>query len=123
MSVPISDSGLQEIEDRAQAATPGPWHARFLDDVHAANLVAVSTTPDVKRGCRWPEWDGSELVAATLVQFPEPYVTGPDDRWDANAVFIAHARSDVPRLLAEVRRLRALLDEARHGDVGSDGSC
>src|SRR4051794_37613525 len=101
MSVPIGDSELQEIESRAQAATPGPWHVRFLDDDAAANLVAVSTVPDTGRGERWPAWDDTEMVAATLVQFPKPYVAGPDDRWDENAVFIAHARSDVPRLLAE----------------------
>jgi hypothetical protein len=35
----------------------------------------------------------------------------PDDDQD----FIAHARQDVPRLLAEVRRLRALLGDERAG--------
>ncbi|MEV4159250.1 hypothetical protein [Nonomuraea dietziae] len=123
MSMPITDSELQEIDSRAQAATPGPWHVRFLDDDAAANLVAVSTVPDTGGGERWPEWDNSEMVAATLVQFPKPYVASPDDRWDENAAFIAHARSDVPRLLAEVRRLRALLESAHHDDADDGRSC
>jgi hypothetical protein len=116
MSAPISDGELHEIENRAESATPGPWYVRFLDDDAAANLVAVSTMPDDGEGRRWPEWEDRELVAATLVQFPTPYVAGPDDRWDENAAFIAHARSDVPRLIAEVRRLRALLENQRHDD-------
>ncbi|MGV9302516.1 hypothetical protein ACWDLG_04000 [Nonomuraea sp. NPDC003727] len=123
MSVPIGDSELQEIESRAQAATPGPWYVRFLDDDAAANLVAVSTVPDVGEGKRWPAWNGSEVVAATLVQFPRPYVAGPDDRWDENATFIAHARSDIPRLLAEVHRLRALLGSVHHEGADDGQSC
>ncbi|WP_433513647.1 hypothetical protein ACQP2T_60525 [Nonomuraea sp. CA-143628] len=117
MSVPISDSELQEIESRTQAATPGPWYVRFLDDAYAANLVAVGTAPDTGRHERWPRWHGNELVAATLIQSPEPYVVGSDDRWDENAAFMAHARSDVPRLLAEVRRLRALLGNPHRDDA------
>ncbi|MGW5688385.1 hypothetical protein [Nonomuraea sp. NPDC003754] len=123
MSVPIGDSELQEIESRAQAATPGPWYVRFLDDDAAANLVAISTMPDAGGGERWPAWNGSEMVAATLVQFPRPYVAGPDDRWDENATFIAHARSDVPRLLAEIRRLRTLLESTHRDDADDGRSC
>lgn len=123
MSVPIGDSELQEIESRAQVATPGPWHVRFLDDDAAVNLVAVSIVPDTGRGERWPAWDDTEMVAATLVQFPKPYVAGPDDCWDENAAFIAHARSDVPRLLAEIRRLRALLESTHHDDADDGQSC
>jgi hypothetical protein len=39
------------------------------------------------------------------VQQPR-YVDLADGRWDENARFIAHARSDIPRLVAEIRRLR-----------------
>jgi len=49
----------------------------------------------------------SEVVAGTLIQNPEPYVNCADRRWDENALFIANARADVPRLIAEIRRLRA----------------
>lgn len=44
----------------------------------------------------------------TLIQFCGSYEGGGHD-WK----FIAHARQDVPALLAEIERLRALLKEAR----------
>ena len=71
------------------------------------SLTAVSTTPDTGMGERWPDFDSSEIVAATLVQQPR-YLDHADGRWDQNALFIAHARSDVPRLVAEIKRLRSL---------------
>jgi hypothetical protein len=106
---PLSDDDLAAIEQRAEAATPGPWHVRFLDDDHAANLVAVATTPDTGRGERWPDFAAGDLIAATLVQFPNRYIDCSDGHWDENATFIAHARQDIPRLLAEIRYLRTQL--------------
>ena len=103
---PLGDDQLREIEERAEAATPGPWQVRFLDDDHAANLVAIATTPET--GHPSPPGD---LIAATLVQFPTRYVDITDGLWDENATFIAHARQDIPRLLAEIRRLRAQLPD------------
>jgi uncharacterized protein YbjT (DUF2867 family) len=47
---------------------------------------------------------------ATLVQQTR-YIDIADERWDANAAFIAAARTVVPRLLAEITRLRALLKD------------
>jgi hypothetical protein len=99
---------LDAIEEMSSAATPGPWFVRNLDDDQAMNLVAVSTVEDTGRAERWPDFDHGELVAATLVQDPR-YVDCADGRWDENAAFIAMARDVVPRLVREVRRLRALL--------------
>lgn len=110
---PITDKDLAEIEEIVEAATPGPWYVRFLDDDHAMNLVAVSTVPDTGRGKRWPDFDHHEVVAATLVQEPR-YVDIGDERWDENAQFIATARREVPRLVAEIRRLRRLLATKEH---------
>ncbi len=53
------------------------------------------------------EWDRTALAR---------YVNPLDERWEENAAFIATARSDVPRLIAEVRRLRSCKE------VGSDSS-
>jgi hypothetical protein len=105
----MTDDELAEIDERTTAATPGPWYVRFLDDDHAANLIAVSTKPDTGRGERWPDFLHGEMIAATLVQFPSRYIDCVDERWDENAAFIAHAREDVPRLITEIRRLRSLL--------------
>ena len=103
----MTDQELREIHERAAAASPGPWFTRLLDDDYAMNLVAITNAASDEDS--WSEPDGSELVAATLVQHPR-YVCHDDGRWDENADFIAHAREDVPRLLAEVARLRSLLE-------------
>lgn len=105
MSEPLSDEYLAEIERRTASATPGPWYVRHLDDDHAMSLTAVSTVPDTGDGERWPDFDHGVIVAATLVQQPR-YVDIEDERWEVNAKFIADARTDVPRLIAEIRRLR-----------------
>ncbi|MEV5571280.1 hypothetical protein AB0L06_14615 [Spirillospora sp. NPDC052269] len=108
-AAPLSDEELDSLEEVADAATPGPWYVRQLDDTHAMCLVAVSTVPDSGRNERWPDFDHGQIVAATLIQAPR-YVDVADDFWDQNAQFIADARRDVSRLIAEVRRLRSLLN-------------
>ncbi|MGN5382532.1 hypothetical protein ACQ4WX_51160 [Streptomyces lasalocidi] len=105
---PLTDEELAAIEERAEAATPGPWHVRQLDDDHAMSLVAVSTAAETGLGERWPGFDHRTIVAATLVQQPR-YVDVADERWDENAQFIASARQDIPRLITEIHRLRRLL--------------
>jgi hypothetical protein len=92
----------------AELAGDGPWYVRQLDDDFAMSLVAISTVPDTGAGERWPDFDHHEIVAATLIQQPR-YVDIADERWDENAQFIADARQNVPRLIAEIRRLRQLL--------------
>lgn len=70
---------------------------------------------DVRRGI---EAKGDEqeppgqIVAVTLLQWPR-LADVDDGRWDENTRFIAHVREDVPRLIAEIRRLRDLLSEKR----------
>ncbi|MET7728118.1 hypothetical protein [Streptomyces mirabilis] len=107
---PLTHEELEELDELARAATPGPWFVRSLDDVDAMSLVAVSTVPDTGLGERWPGFDHREIVAATLIQQPR-YVDAADERWDENARFIAAARDNIPRLVAEVRRLRRQLED------------
>jgi hypothetical protein len=109
---PLTDEELNQFDELASAATPGPWYMRALDDQEAMSLVAVSTVPDTGRGERWPDFDHREIVAATLIQQPR-YVDPADERWDENARFIAAARQAVPLLVDEIRRLRAQF-EASH---------
>ncbi|MGW4802744.1 hypothetical protein [Kitasatospora sp. NPDC004272] len=118
---PLTGGELTEIEQRAAAATPGPWYVRQLDDEAAMSLVAVSTAPDTGRGERWPDFDHGQIVAATLVQRPR-YVDVVGGLWDENASFIAGARQDVPRLVAEIRRLNCLLEAARATGEGGGPS-
>lgn len=104
----LTDDELDVIDERVSACTPGPWHVRSLDDDYAMVLIAISTKPDRGLSEMWPNFDCGEMVAATLVQRPR-YVDAEDGLWDENAWFIANARTDVPRLIKEIRRLRQQL--------------
>jgi hypothetical protein len=102
----LTNEELTAIEDRCRAATPGPWFVRHLDDDNAMSLTAVGTSSDRGQSERWPDFEPGQIIAATLVQHPR-YVDSADQRWDENAAFIAAARLDVERLIAEIRRLTA----------------
>ena len=100
----ISNEELNEIEKRAEQATLGPWFVETLDDNAFMTLIAVTH----ERPSEKPKsYDAGVVVAATLVQHPR-YVSTNDQRFDENAAFIAASRTDVVRLVAEVRRLRSL---------------
>ena len=79
----MTDDDLRAIEERANAATAGPW----LYGEAKLNLLRLV----------WPMSNRDRLIA---VEHRDHRATAED------CVFIAHARSDVPRLVAEVRRLR-----------------
>lgn len=80
----MTDEQLAAIEQRVQAATPGPWRVEQKD------------------GDRYL-YDTSDTAMMCDMQY---YPWAPDEEGDWQ--FIAHAREDVPALLAEVRRLQAL---------------
>lgn len=98
----LTDAELAEIQGRVDAASPAPWH--------------------VARG-----WDGEPYAAVranggldtSLASMLTPGVTPgggyrePEERPLKNAEFIAHARDDVPALLAEVRSLRLTAAKVR----------
>ena len=90
----MTEEQLNAIRERCEKATPGPW-------------VKVPASPGTRLavfnryGIEQPEdADGnSESIC---------YATG----WmiEDNAEFIAHARTDIPALVAEVERLRSLVE-------------
>ena len=82
---------LDEIQARADAATDGPWAAieRALGDVYIAELGMYGVAWD--EPAEWHDSDEAPL---------------------ADAEFIAHARTDVPRLVAALRAVEALVIEA-----------
>ncbi|UOF90814.1 hypothetical protein LSG31_00580 [Fodinisporobacter ferrooxydans] len=79
---PITDQELNEILARCEAATPGPWmlHGNEGTKVIIAGDYAYQEKPDLI----------IDICSANN-----------DD------IFISHAREDVPRLAAEVKRLKA----------------
>lgn len=92
---------LAEIEARANAATPGPW------ETHVTYCVITLRYGD----------DGYLVADCGASESP--------DCCEGNAPFIAHARTDVPALVAEVRRLTAEVERLeamvpRWVNVGTD---
>jgi hypothetical protein len=100
---------LEAIKERAAKATPGPWTHPGAWDGQAPNRrlrVLLSQGPG---------------ILATVGTRPngEPMREGREQRLQAahaTAKFIAHAREDIPALVAEVERLRGLLEHQTHGD-------
>lgn len=87
---------LQAIKARAEAATPGPWEATLSQTVQ----IDISG-PSL--GQRYED-DGLRVS----------YVS------ESDATFIAHARTDVPALVAEVERLQVLVDALMNPKPGRD---
>lgn len=91
----ITDADLAAMELREKAATKGDWeHTNRGESIHGG--------------------DG-ELIAS----MHSPEYEDEEDRNAANFEFIAHSRTDIPRLIAEVRRLRAACSDvvdAYHGN-------
>lgn len=93
---------IKSIRERAEAATPGPW-AETGRDVDHDILIAQGINPGDACGL------GCEVEGP-----PEPMLRGQFDR-HADASFIAHARQDIPALLA-VAEAAARMKE-HHGGI------
>ena len=84
---PLTDAELAAIEARAEAATPGPWTSAY----HHGSPYKRQELRMLFGG------HGGALVRGAR---DYAVLTAPD------AHFVAAARTDIPRLVAEVRRLR-----------------
>ena len=91
---PISDTELHTMQQRADAASKGPWEAFVAGPGDSfSSMIRIGGVDDNE---------------------PDMYLSR-EDWYSANAAdlrFIAAARQDVPRLIAEVQRLRRELDLA-----------
>jgi len=84
----MDEDDLRQIEARVDAASPGPWTSWIEGRDHTAGSSFIETRSAEGRG------DDIELLGAS----------------SADQDFIVAARSDIPALIAEVRRLRNLMD-------------
>ena len=111
----MTDDELDAIEARANAATPGPWSWDRFDD--------VTIPPEDYPACgatvlaELVERDGEHWIMTPVevtMQGLDPNETDCETECEAFAVwitqadadFIAAAREDIPRLVAELRALR-----------------
>jgi hypothetical protein len=88
MNTSPSELELQEMEARAAAAQPGPWKSwvEGRDFQSGSNFIQTGQGAD--------QGEDIEMTGATV----------------EDQDFMAAARQDIPRLIAEVRRLRGLLN-------------
>lgn len=96
------DPELTEIEQRATQAldvAPAPWKP-LLETRHGIGGCSFIQLGDD------PEVDHEKYVDLHL---GARRLTSPDAQLDAVIDFVAHAPSDVTRLIAEIRRLRSRL--------------
>lgn len=100
--IEMTDDELAAIERRAEAATAGPWDFWIRITADLARVLVGSGDRTTLRGMS-PS-DANPLTIAKLPTNINPSGTFMHNR---DCVFIAHAREDVPRLIAEIRRLRA----------------
>jgi hypothetical protein len=105
----LTEAELQAIAARCEAASPGPW-ARSHSGVPGGEPAAVKVEPIVLSLAAKNRRGGPMIVAST--RWPLASLGATDAVAEANAAFIAEARRDVPRLVAEVQRLRERLARA-----------
>ena len=86
-SVSVTDDEICKIEARCNAATAAPWQSFVEGRDHMSGSDFIRT---------------GGLDSSS----PDIYLT---DATHADQDFIAHARQDIPLLVAEVRRLKALI--------------
>lgn len=91
--IPPTDAELDKMDRRVGAASPAPWESSVegRDHESGSSFILIGGLHDTQSDM-YVTHDGVPAPARDLD-------------------FIAHARQDVPRLIAEVRRLRALLKE------------
>jgi hypothetical protein len=108
---PLSEQQLAEIETRANAATPGPW-----------NWESRGVWTEHEDGPGGPVLDvpgPKDLASGTIGYVGDQYPRGINSPSESME-FIAHARSDVPALVASNReanaRVAELGEQLRHRD-------
>ena len=90
---PLTDAELAAIRARVDAASPAPWESFIEGRDHLA-------------GDDFIRIGGLDLAWHDMNVLHDTHPAPPHD-----LDFIAHARQDIPRLLAEVERLRRKLAE------------
>ena len=100
----MTQEELKFIRARCEAATPGPWVDRMLGPYAKPGMRRVmegrKAGPTAHGEVARTHRDGGVHTSCT---------TGKWETERVNALFIAHARTDVPALLDEVERLRSLV--------------
>lgn len=127
VAVPAPEDTLDErisaIRQRCEAATPGPWvcevQIREREETAHYQIRTVEPQPSHPWSPRFLAWMmGGRSIAPNVFKSLSPWQQSnlvdeglrDDRKVEPDAQFIAHAREDVPWLLAEAFRLRSLVE-------------
>ena len=97
-SADLGEETLKAIEERCEAATPGPWRTEDCYSGVTTNVVCADRRTH-GYGC------GNDFICDLNDGEYHAYMSIGEQK--ANAEFIAHAREDLPRLLAAYRELKS----------------
>lgn len=104
------NSSIKAIEERADKATEGPWrwgdwdaeYGTTEDPTNKRYLEHNSAGKDADLMVR-SRGDNCVGILETTHGFPASHLAGAWEKKLADAQFIAHARQDIPTLLARIR--------------------
>lgn len=99
----MTESDLTRLEKLSAAATPGPWYTvgpPWLPSGQWPYVIAGHDDPHV----------GQLVCDFDFVEYRDREYRGRPDNSDADAEFVVAARTAVPALVAEVRRLTRELE-------------
>ena len=88
---PITDAELDAMQQRADAASKGPWRSFIEGRNNECGSSFIQISDDDRE---------DDMYVSRELKFAS----------DADLDFIAAARHDIPRLIAEIKRLRNELD-------------
>jgi len=87
----MKESELKEIEDRCNKAVKGDWKSFIEGRDHTSGDSFIMT--GIKEGeSIWSDNRGPDIYLSGATEFDQD--------------FIAHAKKDIPRLIAEIRKLK-----------------
>lgn len=116
----MTNEELDAVERRMNAATPGPWawSENCLDyDAPEAHFVELVTVSNPSVGDSTADGTGPPFAFFNTVMSAEMHHPKDSHAYccveikKVDAAFIGYARTDVPALIAEVRRLKAKCGE------------
>ena len=103
---------LKEIAERAEKATPGPWHLRHTDIYGGIEIGNQPYLDDALSeeafDSAWAEWSKRDIA---ICELSGDMRVATEEREHPNAEFIAHAREDIPFLLSVVAQLQRIIDD------------
>lgn len=107
----MTDEELKAIKDRVDRATPGPWaweaYGEKSNNYHIGVAYSKDETP-CSGQVESEHYDEAQNIFIEDILWSTPIGQLETHVNYSDADFIAHAREDIPKLIAEVERLHIM---------------